>query len=103
MKKKIIDIINKKNKSKIISLTAYSKNIATILENAQLNYKEGSKEFKTLIGSTERPAKILTKLVEAQGSSDTKVKANALLKARLAIDEELSNRLQGLTRKKAGV
>ena len=33
MKKKILEIINKKNKSKIISLTAYSKNIATILDD----------------------------------------------------------------------
>ena len=33
MKKKIIDIIKKKNKSKIVSLTAYSKNIASILDN----------------------------------------------------------------------
>jgi 3-methyl-2-oxobutanoate hydroxymethyltransferase len=32
MKKKILDIINKKNKSKIVSLTAYSKNIASILD-----------------------------------------------------------------------
>jgi len=33
MKKKILELINKKNKSKIVSLTAYSKNIATILDN----------------------------------------------------------------------
>jgi 3-methyl-2-oxobutanoate hydroxymethyltransferase len=33
MKKKILNIINKKNKSKIVSLTAYSKNIASILDN----------------------------------------------------------------------
>ena len=33
MDKKILELINKKNKSKIISLTAYSKNIATILDN----------------------------------------------------------------------
>ena len=33
MKKKILELINKKNKSKIISLTAYSKNIATILDH----------------------------------------------------------------------
>ena len=33
MKKKIIDIIKKKNKSKIVSLTAYSKNVASILDN----------------------------------------------------------------------
>ena len=33
MKKKILDIIKKKNKSKIVSLTAYSKNIASILDN----------------------------------------------------------------------
>ena len=33
MKKKIIELIAKKNKSKIVSLTAYSKNIATILDN----------------------------------------------------------------------
>ena len=33
MKKKILKLINKKNKSKIVSLTAYSKNIATILDN----------------------------------------------------------------------
>jgi 3-methyl-2-oxobutanoate hydroxymethyltransferase len=33
MKKKILDILNKKNKSKIVSLTAYSKNVATILDN----------------------------------------------------------------------
>ena len=33
MKKKILNIINKKNKSKIVSVTAYSKNIASILEN----------------------------------------------------------------------
>ena len=33
MKKKILDIINKKNKSKIVSLTAYSKNVALILDN----------------------------------------------------------------------
>jgi 3-methyl-2-oxobutanoate hydroxymethyltransferase len=33
MKKKILDLINKKNKSKIVSLTAYSKNVATILDN----------------------------------------------------------------------
>ena len=32
MKSKIIQFINKKNKSKIISLTAYSKNIATIID-----------------------------------------------------------------------
>ena len=32
MKKKIIKILKKKNKSKIVSLTAYSKNIATILD-----------------------------------------------------------------------
>tara|TARA_B100000963_G_scaffold87142_1_gene74730 strand:- start:1644 stop:2417 length:774 start_codon:yes stop_codon:yes gene_type:complete len=32
MKKKIINFINKKNKSKIVSLTAYSKNIASILD-----------------------------------------------------------------------
>ena len=33
MKKKILNIIKKKNKSKIVSLTAYSKNIASILDN----------------------------------------------------------------------
>jgi 3-methyl-2-oxobutanoate hydroxymethyltransferase len=33
MKKKIVELIAKKNKSKIVSLTAYSKNIATILDN----------------------------------------------------------------------
>ena len=33
MKKKILNFINKKNKSKIVSLTAYSKNIASILDN----------------------------------------------------------------------
>ena len=33
MKKKILDLIKKKNKIKIITLTAYSKNIATILDN----------------------------------------------------------------------
>ena len=33
MKKKILNIINKKNKSKIVSVTAYSKNIASILDN----------------------------------------------------------------------
>ena len=33
MNKKIQNIINKKNKSKIVSLTAYSKNIAQILDN----------------------------------------------------------------------
>ena len=33
MKKKILKLIAKKNKSKIVSLTAYSKNIATILDN----------------------------------------------------------------------
>ena len=32
MKKKIHELIAKKNKSKIVSLTAYSKNIATILD-----------------------------------------------------------------------
>ena len=33
MKKKILDLIKKKNKTKIITLTAYSKNIASILDN----------------------------------------------------------------------
>ena len=33
MKKKISDLINKKNKKKIVSLTAYSKNVASILDN----------------------------------------------------------------------
>ena len=33
MKKKILNLILKKNKYKIVSLTAYSKNIATILDN----------------------------------------------------------------------
>ena len=33
MKKKILELIAKKNKSKIVSLTAYSKNVATILDN----------------------------------------------------------------------
>ena len=33
MKKKISDLIKKKNKQKIVSLTAYSKNIAEILDN----------------------------------------------------------------------
>ena len=33
MKKKIYNLINKKNKSKIVSLTAYSKNIASILDD----------------------------------------------------------------------
>ena len=33
MKKKILNIINKKNRSKIVSLTAYSKNIASILDD----------------------------------------------------------------------
>jgi len=33
MKKKFLKLINKKNKSKIVSLTVYSKNIATILDN----------------------------------------------------------------------
>ena len=33
MKKKILDLIKKKNKQKIVSLTAYSKNIALILDN----------------------------------------------------------------------
>ena len=32
MKKKILDIIKKKNKSKIVSLAAYSKNVASILD-----------------------------------------------------------------------
>ena len=32
MKKKILDLIKKKNKQKIVSLTAYSKNIASILD-----------------------------------------------------------------------
>ena len=33
MKKKFLDLIKKKNKTKIVSLTAYSKNIASILDN----------------------------------------------------------------------
>ena len=33
MKKKISNFVNKKNKSKIVSLTAYSKNIASILDD----------------------------------------------------------------------
>ena len=33
MKKKILDIIKKKNKTKIVSLTAYSKNVASIIDN----------------------------------------------------------------------
>ena len=33
MKKKFLDLIKKKNKQKIVSLTAYSKNIASILDN----------------------------------------------------------------------
>ena len=33
MKKKILDIIKKKNKAKIVSLTAYSKNVASIIDN----------------------------------------------------------------------
>ena len=33
MNKKIKNILNKKNKSKIVSLTAYSKSIAKILDN----------------------------------------------------------------------
>mgnify|MGYP001206298409 FL=1 len=33
MNKKILDIIKKKNKSKIVSLTAYSKNVASIIDN----------------------------------------------------------------------
>ena len=33
MKKKILNLIKKKDKSKIVSLTAYSKNIASILDN----------------------------------------------------------------------
>ena len=33
MKKKISNLIKKKNKSKIVSLTAYSKNVASILDN----------------------------------------------------------------------
>ena len=33
MKKKIKNILNKKGKSKIVSLTAYSKNMAEILDN----------------------------------------------------------------------
>ena len=33
MKKKILDLIKKKNKTKIVSLTAYSKNISSILDN----------------------------------------------------------------------
>ena len=32
MQKKILDLLQKKNKSKIISLTAYSKNIASIID-----------------------------------------------------------------------
>ena len=33
MKKKILDLIKKKNNQKIVSLTAYSKNVASILDN----------------------------------------------------------------------
>ena len=33
MKKKFLDLVKKKNKTKIVSLTAYSKNIASILDN----------------------------------------------------------------------
>ena len=33
MKKKILNLIKKKNKQKIVSLTAYSKNVASILDN----------------------------------------------------------------------
>ena len=33
MKKKILDLIKKKNKQKIVSLTAYSKNVASILDD----------------------------------------------------------------------
>ena len=33
MKKKISDLIKKKKKQKIVSLTAYSKNVASILDN----------------------------------------------------------------------
>ena len=32
MHKKILDLIKKKNKSKIVSLTAYSKNVASIID-----------------------------------------------------------------------
>ena len=32
MQKKILDLIKKKNKSKIVSLTAYSKNVASIID-----------------------------------------------------------------------
>ena len=33
MNKKISDFINKKNKTKLVTLTAYSKNIASVLDN----------------------------------------------------------------------
>ena len=33
MKKKILEIIKKKNKQKLVTLTAYSKNVASILDN----------------------------------------------------------------------
>ena len=55
MKKKILDLIKKKNKQKIVSLTAYSKNIASIAEINEI-VKEASKtRMKGLLEYSEKP------------------------------------------------
>lgn len=48
MQKKILDLIKKKNKSKIVCLTAYSKNVASIIDKYCDIVLVGDSWFSTL-------------------------------------------------------
>ena len=68
MKKKITNILNKKRKSKIVSLTAYSKNIASILDSQLIDGLNRKRESLFPNHATTPPAKdfitLATKITE---------------------------------------
>ena len=67
MNKKIQKIINKKNKSKIVSLTAYSRNIAKILDKHCDIVLVGDSMANVLYGLTETHKIDLENINDAQG------------------------------------
>jgi len=79
MNKKIKKILNKKNKSKIVSLTAYSKSIATILDNYCDFILVGDSMANVLYGSTNTHKITLENIIQHTLSVKKGIKKSLLV------------------------
>ena len=79
MNKKIQNIINKKNKSKIVSLTAYSKNIAKILDKHCDIVLVGDSMANVLYGMTNTHTMTLEQMISHSISVKKKIKYSLLV------------------------